>query len=116
MEICFLNVCHLIKNTEYKFSFTKTKDTQSTRIRILIYKKDVPVTTQEAKDKGYSFVITSREKTNYEATSFIVLPPQILGIKIFYEQKLVYENNSINFFIKESIRETIHTEVRLKPD
>ncbi|CAG8720436.1 33736_t:CDS:1, partial [Racocetra persica] len=90
METCFLNICHLIKNKEYNFSFTKTKDTQSTRIRILIYKKDkdAPITIQEAKDKGYSFVITSQEKTNYEATSFIVLPPQILEIKIFHEQKL----------------------------
>ncbi|CAG8570289.1 13341_t:CDS:1, partial [Racocetra persica] len=74
--------------------------------------KDAPIT----KDKGYSFVITSQEKTNYEATSFIVLSPQILGIKIFHEQKLVYENNSINFFIKESIKDTIHTQVTITPD
>ncbi|CAG8834238.1 3898_t:CDS:1, partial [Racocetra persica] len=52
-----------------------------------------PIMIQEAKDKGYLFVITSQEKTNYEATNYISLPPQILGIKIFHEQKLVYENN-----------------------
>ncbi|CAG8843415.1 11560_t:CDS:1, partial [Racocetra persica] len=66
------------------------KDTLSSRIRIYIYKrdKDAPITIQEAKDKGYSFVISSYEKTNYEATNYISLPPQILGIKIFHDQKL----------------------------
>ncbi|CAG8801758.1 36477_t:CDS:1, partial [Racocetra persica] len=87
-------------------------------IRIYIYKtnKDEPITIQEAKDKGYSFVLISHEKRNYEAINYISLPPQILGIKIFHDQKLVYENNSINFFIKESIKDPVHSKVTLTPD
>jgi hypothetical protein len=113
----FLSICHSYKNNDFCFLFEKIKDNDNIYVRIRINKNKESITIQEAKDKGYSFVIISQETIyNFENLNYISINPNIISIKIFHNEKNIYENNSIKFFIVESIKDTVHSKISLKPD
>jgi hypothetical protein len=115
---CFQSICYLYKKFKYCFLIEKVKKDNSTHVRISTLKNNAPITVSELFDNGFSFVFVSDDNNSgfnfYE--KYISLTLSISGIKIFHNDKLVYENNNINFFIKESIKETLHSTVKLSPD
>lgn len=115
---CFQSICYLYKKVKYCFLIEKVKKDNSTYVRISTLKNNAPITVSELFDNGFSFVFMSDDNNSgfnlYE--KYIALTPSIFGIKIFYNDKLVYENSNINFFIKESIKEPLHSKVNITPD
>lgn len=115
---CFQSICYLYKKVKYCFLIEKVKKDNSTYVRISTLKNNAPITVSELFDNGFSFVFMSDDNNSgfnlYE--KHIALTPSIFGIKIFYNDKLVYENSNINFFIKESIKEPLHSKVNITPD
>ena len=112
---CFLNISFITKNSDFNIIFEKSKEEKSTLVKIRITENNEPITIKKAKNRGFSFSIIKNKSGYDQDKKFISLSPNIENLKIFHNDKTIYKNDHINFFIKESIKGDL-IQTNLTPD